>query len=69
MAKIDSKELKKAITLIEKEAGLCVVDMSFDALGRLIIKYTNTMGGDSTIITIFDANNEKMAEITRTSRL
>lgn len=69
MAKIDSKDLKKALALIEKEAGAVVVDMSFDTMNRLLIKYIDTMGGDAITIVIFDANTEKMAEITRTSRL
>lgn len=67
--KFDVQDIKKALNKIEAYGKLGEVDLEFDHLGRLEIKYSEPMGGDRCVIVIFPSETEKMAEITTTTLL
>lgn len=67
--KFDLREVKTAIAQIEKYGTMTEVDVEFDSMHRLIIKYSEPMGGDRCQITLYPAESEKMAEITTTTLL
>lgn len=67
--KIDMKELKKALARIEKHGQLTEVSMNIVHDNRMVISYTEPMGGDYVTITLYDASTEKMGDITITTRL
>lgn len=66
---VDLQEIKRAIAFIEKTGKIAEVEVEIDPMQRLILKYVEPMGGDSTSITFFAAETQKMAEITITTRL
>ena len=66
--KFSVNELEKALKEIKKQ-GTVEVDVSFDSRERLVITYSDNYGGDLVSITIYDADTNKMATITRTARL
>ena len=67
--KFDVKEIKKAITKLESLGGGTEMDIKFDVHERLIIAFSEPLGGDNVVITIFPSQSEKMATITITQRL
>jgi hypothetical protein len=67
--KYDIKDIQKAIDTITKNGGPTEIDMTTDHLDRLSVKYTDTMDGDSMVITIYPSETSKMATITKTTRL
>ena len=67
--KIDLKELKRAVERIEKFGSLTEVTVNVDHQKRLMISYTEPMGGDNVLITLYDTESEKMGDITVTTRL
>ena len=67
--KYDVKEIQRAMDLIVKNCGPAVVDIESDPRERLKISFSDTMGGDVTIITIYPSESSKMATITRTTRM
>jgi hypothetical protein len=67
--KFDVADIKKAINKIEEYGKLGEVDLEFDHLGRLELKYSEPMGGDRCTIVLFPSDTEKMAEITTTTLL
>lgn len=64
--KYNVKDLQRAL---EKVGGNAEVDISLDPRDRLILTFTDTMGGDKVEITIFKAEINMMPTITRTERL
>jgi hypothetical protein len=69
MAKFDGNEIKKAIEYIGQSGSIGTLDISFDAMDRLLIKYTEPMGQDIIVITIYKQEAEKFPEVTKTTRL
>lgn len=67
--KFDLRDLKKALAKIEKCGTIGEVELEFDPHQRLLIKYSEPSGEQRCVITIFQANTQKMAEITTTTRL
>lgn len=67
--KIDLKELKRALQFMESKGTLTEVDMQIVIENRLVMKYTDPMGGDHVTVTLYDSDTEKMADVTVTSRL
>lgn len=67
--KVDMKELKKAISRIEKHGQLTEVVINIVHDNKMVISYTEPMGGDYVTITLYDASTEKMGDITLTTRL
>lgn len=65
----DIKELQKALTGVTKNGGPSEVDIQIDPLNRLVITYVETMGGDLCTVTLYNTDIQKMATITKTSRL
>jgi hypothetical protein len=69
MNEYNVKELKKAIETIEKVGKVDNVKLMVDHRGELIISFSEHLGSDHILIKIFSADINKMAEITRTTRL
>lgn len=67
--KIDMKELKKALARIEKHGQLTEVSINIVLDNKMVISYTEPMGGDYVTITLYDSATEKMGDITLTTRL
>ena len=67
--KIDLQELKKAIAFIEKHGRLTEVTLEIDINNRMLITYSEPMGGDLVTIRLYDSDTEKMADVTTTTRL
>lgn len=69
MPKFNLKDLKKTLDLISKGGDSSDVELSLESRDRLLVKYTDPEGGDAVVVTIYEADTGKMAEITRTTRL
>lgn len=66
--KIDIKELQKTLKYLEKNGNPSQINVDFDSNGRFRISvYTEEAG--QIIITIYESEYQKMAEVTRTERL
>lgn len=63
------KELEKAIELIKTIGKVDYVRLTFDHRHQLIISFTENMGSDYVVITLYPEESNKMAEITKTTRL
>jgi hypothetical protein len=61
------KELQRAIDYFKDKVGAVDVKVTFDDLGRLSIQATD-ISGQLVTIKLFDADNGKLAEITKTDR-
>lgn len=67
MAKIEIKELEKALTHIKNKLHSVTVTIAIDPMGRVLLK---TSDDDVTAtITLYDTETHKFAEITETKRL
>lgn len=67
--RFDIKELQKALIGVTKNGGPTEVDIQVDPMNRLVITYVDTMGGDLCTVTLYNTDIQKMATITRTTRL
>lgn len=70
--KYDMNELDKALKYIRANNGPTSIDIELDPLQRLVIKFTDSLGGDLNSITIYPeigGNTSKFAEVTKTERL
>jgi hypothetical protein len=70
--KYDIGELDKAIKYVRANNGPTSVDVEMDPLSRLVIKFTDSLGGDLNTIIIYpeiNGNPSKFAEVTKTERL
>lgn len=62
-------EVQRALDKIKEHGGPTEVDIGLDPMSRLVLSYTDTFGGDNVTITIYETAVNKMATITRTTRL
>ena len=66
--KIDVKELHKALEYFRKNGEPAEVEVDFDIKGHFRMKtYTDVSG--QVVITIYESESRKMAEVTKTERL
>ena len=66
--KIEIKELKKALSFLEKNGNPVDVDIEFDHQGHFLIKsYTDIAG--QVVITLYSSESSKFAEVTKSERL
>ena len=68
MAKIELKEIEKAISYIKKLDIAGEVDITFDPFNRMLIKTSHPLTGDQITIILYPDSN-KMADVEVKSRL